>query len=940
MHAFEHTEENVRAAATAETVIDVVRDLSLEVHPTNRFSESLDLDTRLERDLGLDSLAMTELVLRLERDLHVTLRDEALLAETPRDLLREARAASSLVPPVSMGEVFYRKPEETLAFPVHAKTLIDVLDWHTNQQPDRTHVYVYENNGAAVEISYARLQEGAKAVAAGLQREYLRAGQSVALMLPTGKDYLFSFFGILMAGGVPVPIYPPARISQIEEHLRRHVKILDNARARILITIPEAKRVARLLQSNLPHLHRLATVEDLSAHEITGGLPSRRPGDIAFLQYTSGSTGDPKGVILTHANLLANIRAMVRRARVTSHDTFVSWLPLYHDMGLIGTWFGSLYIGAQLVLLSPLSFLSKPARWLWAIHRHRGTLTASPNFGYELCRRKITDAELEGLDLSSLRMALNGAEPVSAKTLTEFNQRFARYGLDKSALTPVYGLAEATLGVAIPPPGHPVVIDRVRRDIFMDSGRAEPAAAEDVNALQWVGCGYPLHGEQVRIIDATGNEVPERQEGRLELKGPSATTGYFHNPEASRLLFRHDDWLDTGDRGYTADGEIFITGRDKDVIVRGGRNILPYELDEAVGQITGIRKGCVASFGCRDENSETERLVIVAETHETEPAKLAHLHHDIVATTIDILSVPPDDVVLVPPHAIPKTSSGKLRRTTTSQLYKEGQLGHKRTVGWQIARVIAAGIAPRLRAEVRRVGNIFYSTYARVLFRLLAGLAWMAVLALPKLPWRWRWIRAEARLLARLTGNQISVVGAEELPRDQAFVLASNHQSYLDSFVLAIAIPTPLRFVAKSELLKNVLVRFPLRRLGTLFARRFEVQQSLEDAARLVDVTRQGDSLAFFPEGTFHREAGLLPFHMGAFVAAAQAGIPVVPVAIRGTRSMLRDDSWRVYRGTVRVLIGSPIQPEGSDWKAALDLKNATRKVILEHCGEPDLAMN
>ncbi|MFB3104612.1 MAG: AMP-binding protein, partial [Pseudomonadales bacterium] len=815
MDVFKDTTENAGADTTAGTVIDVVRDLVLELHPSYRFSQPLDLDTRLDRDLGLDSLAMTELILRLERDLHVTLRDEALLAETPRDLLREARAGSGTESPAAMGEVIDRRAEETLAFPSHAQTLIDVLDWHTNKQPGRTHVYLYEGNGAALEISYSRLQEQAKVVAAGLRREHLQAGQSVALMLPTGQEYLFSFFGILMAGGVPVPIYPPARISQIEQHLKRHARILDNAEARILITVPEAKRVARLLRSHLPHLDRLTTVEELSADEIVEVLPIRRPGDIAFLQYTSGSTGDPKGVILTHANLLASIRTMVRRARATSRDTFVSWLPLYHDMGLIGAWLASLYIGAQAVLLSPQSFLAKPARWLWAIHRHRGTLTASPNFGYELCLRKIADAALEDLDLSSLKIAYNGAEPVSPKTLKKFNQRFARYGLDKSALTPVYGLAEASLGVAIPPPGRPAVFDRVQRDIFMRSGRAEPAPAEDVNALRWVGCGYPLHGEQVRIVDETGNEIPERQEGRLEFKGPSATAGYFRNPEATRLLFRHDDWLDSGDRGYIADGEVFITGRDKDVIVRGGRNILPYELDEAVGQITGIRKGCVASFGSREEHLEIERLVIVAETHETEPTKLARLHRDILDTTVDILSVPPDDVVLVPPHTIPKTSSGKLRRTTTCQLYKEGRLGHKRTVRWQIARVIAAGIVPRLRAELRRVGSILYSAYARALFHLLAGLAWIAVLLLPKLPWRWRWVRAEARLLAKLTGNRIVVVGTEQLPRDQAFVLASNHQSYLDSFALAIAIPTPLRFVAKSELLKNVFVRFPLRRLGT-----------------------------------------------------------------------------------------------------------------------------
>jgi acyl-CoA synthetase (AMP-forming)/AMP-acid ligase II len=242
----------------------------------------------------------------------------------------------------------------------------------------------------------------------------IKPAEPVAIMLPSSPDYFFSFFGVLMAGGIPVPIYPPARPSQLEDHMRRHVRILDNCLATTLITVAEAKRVAQLLKSQARNLRHIVSVSELMASSAIPTLPTLSADDIAFLQYTSGSTGNPKGVVLTHANLLANIRAMGKTVQASSKDVFVSWLPLYHDMGLIGAWLGSLYYAALFVVMSPLSFLARPERWLWAIHRYRGTLSASPNFGYEYCLRRIKDEDLHGLDLSCWRAAFNRRPRVSA----------------------------------------------------------------------------------------------------------------------------------------------------------------------------------------------------------------------------------------------------------------------------------------------------------------------------------------------------------------------------------------------------------------------------------------------------------------------------------------------------------------------------------------------
>ena len=374
-------------------------------------------------------------------------------------------------------------------------------------------------------------------------------------------------------------------------------------------------------------MESLNAVESV-AHLVDASTPPvnlPQPGNsdsVALIQYTSGSTGDPKGVVLSHSNLLANIRAMGEVMDASSADVFVSWLPLYHDMGLIGAWLGCLHFAAPLYAMSPLSFLVRPESWLWAMHRFRATFSASPNFGFELCLNKIADADLEGLDLSSLRMVANGAEPVSVQTLRRFIDRFGRYGFPAQAMAPVYGLAECSVGLAFPPLGRLPIIDRVNRDRLSADGVAEPARPDDPKPLEIVPCGQPLPGHEIRIVDEAGYELGERREGRLEFRGPSATRGYFRNETKTRELF-HDGWLDSGDRAYMAGGDVCITGRIKDIIIRAGRHIYPQEVEDAVAEIPGIRKGCVAVFGVTDRASGTERVVVLAETRETDPTARA-----------------------------------------------------------------------------------------------------------------------------------------------------------------------------------------------------------------------------------------------------------------------------------------------------------------------------
>ncbi|HSN32669.1 MAG TPA: fatty acyl-AMP ligase, partial [Ideonella sp.] len=506
--------------------------------------------------------------------------------------------------------------------------------------------------------THASLRERARRVAAGLQRAGLAGGESVALMLPTSLAFFEAFAGIVLAGGVPIPIYPPFRAAQIEDHLRRQAAILANGRAVLLISDARALAAARILRAGAPALRALLVVEQLLEGDAVWRPVPRAADDVALLPYTSGSTGQPKGVVLTHANLLANVRAMGRALEAGPGDVFVSWLPLYHDMGLIGAWMGTLYHGLPLVVMPPQDFLARPARWLRAIHRHGGTLSAAPNFAYEIVAAKVPDDELRGLDLSRWRVAANGAEPVHAATLARFAARFGRYGFDAHALMPMYGLAENGVGLAFPPLGRGPRIDRIDRRALHALGRAEPAAA-GAEAMEVVGCGLPLAGHELRVVDTRGSELPDRHEGRIEFRGPSATSGYFRNPEATRALFR-GDWLDTGDVGYVAEGEIFLTSRVKDLIIRGGHNIHPYDLEEAVGRLPGVREGCVAVFGAADPTSGTDRIVVLAETRPVSAAARAALRERIGELAIALLGAPADDIVLAPPRTVLKTSSGKI----------------------------------------------------------------------------------------------------------------------------------------------------------------------------------------------------------------------------------------------------------------------------------------
>ena len=937
-------EAPVASAVSAQAVLEVVSALYSELHRAEPAPEAFTLNSQLDRDLGLDSLGRVELVLRLERRFGRHLPDLAVSsAETVGDLLALVTTAAAAVDthPDAAGMLANPPPapRPLLGIPQAATTLNEVLAWHAGEHPDATHAIVLEDQHPRP-VTYGQLREGAQRVAASLQRSGITPGATIVLMLPTAVEYLYAFFGVLLAGAVPVPVYPPTRPSQIEEHVHRHAAVLINAGAEALITVPEARMVARFLRAKVPRLRHICSVAELTQGEHFEPLlepPSAE--STAMLQYTSGSTGSPKGVVLTHANLLANIRTIGKVINATESDVFVSWLPLYHDMGLIGAWLGSLYFGCLLVIMPPTAFLARPARWLQALHHYRGTLTASPNFGYELCARRLTDQDLAGLDLSCLRIAFNGAETVDPDTLERFGRRFSPFGFRPEAMTPVYGLAEAAVGLTVPPVGRGPIVDFVDRTHLTADGRAVARPAGTPNTLRFVSSGCPLPAYRVRIIDRTGSEVAERIEGTLQFTGPSATAGYFHNAEATARLLS-GAWRDTGDRAYMAAGELYITGRVKDIIIRRGRHIYPDEIESTVGELQGVRKGCVVAFGTKEPNTATEKLVVLAETRLTDPTARAQLKARITESVVDCVGEPPEDVVLVAPHAILKTSSGKLRRAATCAAYVDHTLGRgPASLPVQMLRLALEGSAASLRRARDSVARVAYGLYAWVVALVFGVPAMLRVTLCREEAHAWYLNHLAARWLVSAWRIPFSVKSETDIDMSVPHVVVINHCSYLDSIFVAALLPGRHLVVAKAGLLRIPVLRTYLRKLGIIFVERSAPEQRLLEVEHMKAALGRGLSVIIFPEGTFTAETGLRPFHLGAFEIAAVTGAPIIPITLHGTRSVLRDGQWLPRRLPVSAVIGAPLTlPAGKDaFAAAVQLRDATRTRMLQHCGEPNL---
>jgi fatty-acyl-CoA synthase len=519
--------------------------------------------------------------------------------------------------------------------------------------------------------SWAQVHEEAKAVAAGLQARGINPAQHVAILGPTTASLVTCLQAVWLTGATPVVLPLPMRLGSLEEFTAVTKARIHAADCVALLIDPDFAPFVEPSADD-PPIYSLAELERDAA--IAGPDAFIRPHyheeDLVVLQFTSGSTSEPKGVMLPNSVMAANLDAILEAAQVdVDRDVMVSWLPLYHDMGLVGFCILPMSSGIDLVLGAPQDFLAAPARWMEWIATYGGTATAGPNFSYVLATRALRSAQ-ETLDLSSLRIALNGAEPVDPASVRAFVEAGARHGLRPGAVFPAFGMAEVAIAGSFPVPMSGLSTDIVDSVALEVDHQAVPVPAHHPSAREIVKLGKPVPGLRFRIVDpGTGAEMAEREVGELQISGTSVMSGYYHRSDADAESLV-DGWLRTGDLAYLVDGEMVMCGRIKDLIIVGGRNVYPQDVERTVGAIDGVRAGNVIAFGIPGRAGK-ERLIVAAEARADD---LDRLRAEVGRQTVAAIGIPCHEVVLVPPGSLPKTSSGKLQRADCRQQYEAGRL--------------------------------------------------------------------------------------------------------------------------------------------------------------------------------------------------------------------------------------------------------------------------
>lgn len=572
-------------------------------------------------------------------------------------------------------------------------TLRDALDAGAAARSGVTFVSLREEERF---LRWGAVRERAQRAAAALAEAGIAPGDRVAIVLRTEPAFLDAFFGAWYAGAVPVPLYPPVRLGRMDEYVAATARMLRVSGARLVVA---AGAVRRLLGEAIARARPALGCLDAAALERPrrGLVRPVGPDDLGLVQFSSGSTVDPKPVALTHRALAAQIAALVEATGRpdASREGLVSWLPLYHDMGLLGGLLGPASYPGPCVLIAPEHFLARPALWLRAIARHRGTLAAAPSFAYAYCADRVTDLDLEGLDLGSWRLALDGAEAVSAEAMRRFAVRFAPHGFDPAALVPVYGLSEAALAVTFAGRGQPLA------GLRLDPVRLARDGVVAAGAREVVSVGTPVPGVAVAVRGAGGAELPEDRLGRIFVRSPSLLREYLGDPAATARALR-DGWLDTGDLGFVHRGALFVHGRAKDVVIVRGANHAPEEFEGALAGLPGLRPGGAVALGAPGVDG-AEALVVLAERARGASEPDAALAERARRAIRERTGVAPDEVAILAPGTLPRTSSGKLRRSAARERHLAGTLRppgrvNALTVAAALARATVARLLPAPRA--------------------------------------------------------------------------------------------------------------------------------------------------------------------------------------------------------------------------------------------------
>lgn len=879
-------------------------------------------------------------------------------------------------------------------------------------------------------LTFAALDERALAVAGELARRGLKPGDRVLIMLPTGLEFLEAFFGVAYAGMVAVPVYPPARLTRLDHYLRTLASIAETSRCRA--SILDERLVPLVGQHVTFDGQQLVTEKELARARDPGQPFALEAASPAFLQFTSGTTSQPRGVLLRHDQVQAQLAAYNDALAVAKDDVVVSWLPLYHDLGLVGMVLASLHAAAHLVLLSPVDFLKEPMTWLRALSRYKGVHTAAPNFAYQLCVRKCPHERLreEKIDLSSVDNAGMGGEPVAWATVERFREHFAPFGFRGQALNPCYGLAENTLVATGHRRGESLRSVAVSQEGVQTNEVREPASETDRTTL--VGNGRPFPGMSVKIGGSPAEDLGEKKIGEIWVKSPSLASGYFGDREATDAVFiEHagERWLRTGDLGFIKDGDLYICGRKKDLLIVRGKNFHPQDLEQEAGAVKGVRTGNVVAFSAPGPDGQGEVAVLVAEVDPKAARSLDAIRQDVIEAISGAYQLALHEVVLLPSGSIPKTSSGKLQRGLVKEAYAKGELAafappgrigsalmkgrlflqtlrkrppspaHRGRAGDGAAssgalderfiealRRVRPDVPPALAADLR-VDGLGLDSLERV--ELFLQLAKLYEAKVPDEEWSASRTLGEVQaILERHEGTAppgasageessllvkallapggtprpafkppksapvlfgflaavtracwgLEVSGIEHADREGAYLLAGNHESYLDPAWLRQVLAPRVRdrLCAYNWAGAPPFTRPFLAQMETI---PIDAEGSFQTAIRAgLEELRAGKVLLIFPEGARTHGGQMQPFRPGVGFLSLLAQKPIVPFRVRGMFDVYPRHkalpSFLPRRGGARLSIrfGPPVVPPALEpekaWAQAREVVRALRVAV------------
>ena len=854
------------AIALETRIVEIVRELLVE-QGKDRGAKSITPKSSFQNDLGLSSLDLVELVVRCETRLDI---------EIPEEIAEQADTAAGWAKAIQEGseqstsKSAYRiapPSHDPVALPLQAQTIVDALRWHAEAAHGRVHVHlIHEGDGRA--LTCDQLLTSASQVGRGLVALGLVRNDPVAILLPTGADFFDAFFGVMLAGGIAVPVYPPADRTRIGEYVEKQIHILRNAGIRFLISFDEARSIARLLRVNLPSLIDITTVEEL---HVRGSRTSARfpePSPIALVQYTSGTTQSPRGVTLTHEAVLANVRAIGAALQARPGDAVVSWLPMASDLGLVGCWLFCLYHAIPLTLLSPQEFFERPESWLWAIHDSRATLSAAPNFAYELAARRIPAWALEGLDLSCWRAAINAGEAVMPDTVEHFTSRFGAFGFRREAMTPAYGLSENSVGLCLPP---------------MERGPVERDGVYSVGAA--------LGGHEVRIVDEFGRLCRPDEPGRLLFRGASQMRGYWNNAEATAAVVSKDGWIDTGDVAFQAGGEVYIVGRSKDVIVRNGRQLPVEPIEAAVEEVAGVQPRGVAVVGTLEQTAGAGQLVVVAEC-TAEGLEHPRVLKAVREAVFNVTGEEPGAIHLINPGTLPRTANQKIRRTEARRLVAQGAIGAEPAApAFQMAGLWIANTANLAR---RGASKFLRGIAERTRERLARWTG--ALMTFSGAPGA---VQPAVRAVLGIMGNRPVPEGTQ---MRGPVAIVSQRSNPMDAFSVVSLVENDVTLAGPETLIG--LPEWAARMLRPLVV---DTREQMEAALRA------GRTLVVFPDSPLGTPALRLRYHLRALEAAVNTGAPIVPLGMQ------------IIRNRLFFRVAEKIPSPGAD---ARQLRNRVREAI------------